>query len=132
MTHRNMSTPPARITPDAPPLGFREFVALVAALMALTALGIDSMLPALPAIGEALGAKTAHERPLVVTAFMIGFGVAQLEHGPLADRFGRKPVLGVALAAYVIANCVEAGSAERRVWTKCVSQWRTRWLPYQS
>ncbi|RIA37656.1 DHA1 family bicyclomycin/chloramphenicol resistance-like MFS transporter [Hephaestia caeni] len=111
MTHRNMSTQPARIAPDAPPLGFREFVALVAALMALTALGIDSMLPALPAIGDALGVKTANERQLVITAFLIGFGVAQLAHGPLADRFGRKPVLGVALAAYVIANFVAAFSA---------------------
>src|SRR3546814_13198470 len=69
------------------------------------------MLPALPAIGEALGVKTANERQLVVTAFLIGFGVAQLAHGPLADRFGRKPVLGVALAAYVIANFVAAFSA---------------------
>ena len=40
---------------DTPPLGFREFVALIAALMALTALGIDSMLPALPAIGDVAG-----------------------------------------------------------------------------
>src|SRR3546814_18540475 len=69
------------------------------------------MLPALPAIGEALGVKTANERQLVVTAFLIGFGVAQLAHGPLADRFGRKPVLGVALAAYVIATFVAAVSA---------------------
>src|SRR3546814_10990766 len=113
MTHRNMSTQPARITPDAPPLGFREFVALVAALMALTALGIDSMLPALPAIGEALGVKTANERQLVVTAFLIGFGVAQLAHGPLADRFGRKP-----------------RSEERRVGEECVRTFRSRGLPY--
>ncbi|WP_260599706.1 multidrug effflux MFS transporter [Sphingomonas endolithica] len=95
---------------NAPPLGFREFVALIAGLMALTALGIDSMLPALPAIGEALGVASANERQYVITAFLIGFGVAQLVHGPLADRFGRKPILGLALAAYVIANVVAAFS----------------------
>jgi DHA1 family bicyclomycin/chloramphenicol resistance-like MFS transporter len=35
--------------------GTREFVALMAALMASNALAIDSMLPALPAIGEGIG-----------------------------------------------------------------------------
>lgn len=95
---------------DTPPLGFREFVALIAALMALTALGIDSMLPALPAIGLSLNVATDNERQYIVTAFLIGFGVAQLVHGPLADRYGRKPVLGTALAAYVVANIVAAFS----------------------
>ncbi|MGH6617266.1 multidrug effflux MFS transporter [Sphingomonas sp.] len=95
---------------DTPPLGFREFVALIAALMALTALGIDSMLPALPAIGRSLDIVTDNERQFVITVFLIGFGVAQLVHGPLADRYGRKPVLGAALAAYVIANVVAAYS----------------------
>ena len=95
---------------DTPPLGFREFVALIAGLMALTALGIDSMLPALPAIGVSLNIATDNERQFVITAFLIGFGVAQLVHGPLADRYGRKPVLGIALAAYVVANVVAAFS----------------------
>ncbi|MEG3088051.1 multidrug effflux MFS transporter [Sphingomonas sp. PB4P5] len=96
---------------DSPPLGFREFVALIAGLMALTALGIDSMLPALPAIGESLGVTGANERQFIITVFLIGFGVAQLVHGPLADRYGRKPVLGIALAAYVVANIVAAFSS---------------------
>ena len=96
---------------DSPPLGFREFVALIAALMALTALGIDSMLPALPAIGESLGVAGANDRQFIITVFLIGFGVAQLVHGPLADRYGRKPVLGIALAAYVVANIVAAFSS---------------------
>ena len=102
---------------DAPamrgaPIGFVEFVALVASLMSLTALGIDSMLPALPAIGETLDVASANTRQFVVTAFVIGFGVAQLVHGPLADRFGRRTVLLWALGAYVVANmaCAIAGS----------------------
>ena len=47
--------------PAGAPIGFVEFVALVAALMSLTALGIDSMLPALPAIGESLGVAAENE-----------------------------------------------------------------------
>lgn len=90
------------------PIGFAEFVALVAALMALGALGIDAMLPALPAIGEALGVADANARQFVVTAFLLGFGVAQLVHGPLADRFGRRTLLIWALSAYVVANVAAA------------------------
>lgn len=86
------------------PLGFKEFVTLIACLMALTALGIDSMLPALPAIGAALDVAQENRRQFIITAFLIGFGVAQLVWGPLADRFGRKPVLTIALAAYVLTN----------------------------
>ncbi|MBY0582460.1 MAG: multidrug effflux MFS transporter [Sphingomonas sp.] len=93
---------------DRPPLGFVEFVALVAALMALTALGIDSMLPALPAIGDSLRIDSENQRQFVISAFLLGFGLAQLIHGPLADRYGRKPILTGALALYVIANAVAA------------------------
>ena len=96
------------------PIGFAEFVALAAALMSLTALGIDSMLPALPAIGDALGAPSPNARQYVITAFVAGFGVAQLVHGPLADRFGRRRVLLVTLTLYALANvlCAVAGSFE--------------------
>ena len=82
--------------------GTREFVALVAALMASNALAIDAMLPALPAIGEALGVAEENRRQLVITAYLLGFGVAQLVYGPLSDRFGRKRLLIGGLAIYGI------------------------------
>jgi len=93
------------------PIGFGEFVAMVAALMALGALGIDSMLPALPAIAASLGATAGNERQYVITAFMLGFSITQLAYGPLSDRYGRRPVLALALAAYVVTNIVAAASA---------------------
>ena len=92
------------------PIGFAEFVALTAALMSLTALGIDSMLPALPAIGESLDVASPNARQFVVTAFVAGFGVAQLAHGPLADRFGRRRMLIWTLSLYAIANALAAVS----------------------
>ena len=79
--------------------------------MSLTALGIDSMLPALPAIGQSLGVSSENNRQFIITAFLIGFGLAQLVHGPLADRFGRRTVLLFALAGYVVANAAAAVSA---------------------
>ncbi|HVJ03684.1 MAG TPA: MFS transporter, partial [Sphingomonas sp.] len=92
------------------PLRFGEFVALIAAMMALTALGIDSMLPALPAIGDSLDVTEANHRQFVITAYLIGFAFAQLIYGPVSDRFGRRPVLGVALLSYVVTCAVAAVS----------------------
>jgi len=92
------------------PIPMGEFVALIASIMALTALGIDSMLPALPAISDELGVSQPNHRQYVITAFMLGFAVAQLFHGPLADRYGRKPVIAIALAFYVVTNAVAAFS----------------------
>ncbi|MDF2996646.1 MAG: Bcr/CflA family efflux transporter [Xanthobacteraceae bacterium] len=89
-------------------MGFRQFVAYIAALMMTNALAIDSMLPALPEIGHALGIDTANHTQLVVTAYLLGFGVAQIIYGTLSDRFGRKPVLLFGLAIYVVASVVAA------------------------
>lgn len=87
-----------------------EFIALVAALMSLNALAIDVMLPALPYMGEALGVSHENDRQYVLTAYMLGFGCAQLAFGPLSDRFGRRSPLIVGLAIYVIAAFAAAFS----------------------
>jgi len=72
---------------------FGLFVALIAALMAVTPLGIDSMLPALPHIGRSLGISNENHQQWVIAVYVFGFGLAQIVYGPLSDRFGRKPVL---------------------------------------
>jgi len=92
--------------------GTSETIALLAGLMALNAFAIDVMIPALPDIGESLRVKAENHRQLVVVAYMIGFGSTQLVWGPLADRFGRKPVLaaGVFLYALFALLCAFAGS----------------------
>lgn len=82
--------------------GFAEFVCLIAVMMALNALAIDSMLPALPAIGADLNVVAENSRQWVITAYLLGFGVAQIVYGPLADRFGRKPVLLTGIAIYIL------------------------------
>jgi len=89
-------------------MGFREFVAFVAALMAMNALSIDSMLPALPDIGDALGIVEDNRRQWIITAYLLGFGGAQIVYGTLADRFGRKPVLLVGVGVYAVASFAAA------------------------
>jgi MFS transporter, DHA1 family, multidrug resistance protein len=94
--------------------GTKETVAMLAGLMALNAFAIDAMLPALPAIGTDLGVAEENRRQLVVVAYFFGFGSTQLIWGPLADRFGRKPVLvvGVLLYTFFAVLCGIAGSFE--------------------
>jgi len=98
---------------NSAPIRFAEFVALIAALMAVGALGIDTMLPAFPQFARDLNATPA-DLPLIIVTFSTGFGIAQIFHGPLADRFGRRPVLIGALAWYVVMNllCALAGSLD--------------------
>jgi DHA1 family bicyclomycin/chloramphenicol resistance-like MFS transporter len=76
--------------------------------MAVNALGVDLMLAALPEIGRELHAPGANAIQWIVTAYVAGFGLGQLLFGPLADRYGRKPVLLVALAGYVAASLFAA------------------------
>ena len=102
-----MSAPASPTTPH-PGLSFRGFVALIAMLMAVNALGIDSMLPALPAMGDALGIPHPNDRQWVISAYLLGFGVATLIYGPLADRFGRRPILIIPLLLYVVTSLFAA------------------------
>ena len=57
-------------------------------MMALTALSIDMMLPALPAIGEALGVMDPNDRQIVIISYVGGFSLGQLAYGRLSDKFG--------------------------------------------
>lgn len=84
-------------------IGFREFVALSAAMMSTQALAIDAMLPALPGIVTELHVANASHGQWVVTAYLVGIGTGQLLWGPLSDRFGRRPVLLSGFTLYVLA-----------------------------
>lgn len=89
----------------------REFIAFIAALMAVNALGVDLMLPALADIGHDLAVTAANHRQWVVIIYMVGFGAGQLLYGPLADRFGRRPILIGTLIGFVCASVFAASSA---------------------
>ena len=88
----------------------REFVAFIAAVMAVNALGVDLMLPALADIGSDLAVTAANHRQWVVTVYMVGFGAGQLVYGPLADRLGRRPILIGTLVGFVAASVFAASS----------------------
>jgi DHA1 family bicyclomycin/chloramphenicol resistance-like MFS transporter len=78
-----------------------EFVVLVSMMMSLSALSIDTMLPALPQIGRDLNVQSDNNRQLVVSTIFLGIAVGQLFLGPLSDKVGRKPAIYTGYALYI-------------------------------
>lgn len=92
----------------APETGFKlsrtEFIALMAALMAINALAIDVMLPALSEMGSSLGVLTANHHQYIISVYLLGFSISQLFYGPISDRFGRKVPLLIGIGIYVVTS----------------------------
>lgn len=67
--------------------------------------------PILPAISESLGI-CVENAGLLITAYMIPFGIFQIIFGPMADRFGKKQILTFSIAFFTVATglCAIAGS----------------------
>jgi DHA1 family bicyclomycin/chloramphenicol resistance-like MFS transporter len=82
-------------------LSFAEFVTLISLLMALTALSIDAILPALSQLGRELQVQNANDRQLVISMLFLGLAVGQLFFGPLSDSTGRKPAIYLGLALFM-------------------------------
>ena len=76
-------------------------------LLGIQPVTTDLYLPALPNLQRDLGASVAATQ-LTLSALIIGFGLAQLICGPLADRFGRRPVLLAGLAFYTVVSLLAA------------------------
>lgn len=91
--------------PESPamPIPRWEFVAMMAAIFGLQAMGIDVMLPALEIIADNYAIKNPNDQQLVIFAYILGFGFPQLFFGPIADRFGRKILLQLSLVGYFLS-----------------------------
>jgi len=105
--------PAPDMLPDQPVPGRSELVVMVAGLMALNALAIDIMLPALNEIAHAVGltaegVESDNRQQLIIFSYILGFGAPQILWGPITDRFGRRGPLFVSLIGYIImaALCI--------------------------
>lgn len=116
MAARTTKTIPLGETDALPGQGARPGLGLAILLTLLVAMGpvsTDLYLPSLPGIAADLGASKALVQ-LTVGLFIAGFAVMMLVCGPLADRFGRRPVLLCGLAVYVLASIACALAAD--IW----------------
>jgi DHA1 family bicyclomycin/chloramphenicol resistance-like MFS transporter len=97
------------ISPKSNPL---ELVLLLAMFTSIGALTIDLQLPAMPMILKSFGFSEANQQQWIITAYMLGFAVAQIFYGPVSDSVGRKPVLIFGLLVYILASliCIAAES----------------------
>ena len=91
---------PAALPPSGKRIGERQLIGMMALLMALNALGIDAVLPALDNLASDLGVA-GNSRQFVVGAYLLAAGLGALVPGSLADRFGRRPVLFTSLGLYI-------------------------------
>jgi len=77
----------------------------------LTALSIDTMLPALGEISADLNVREANDRQLILVFVFAGLASAQIFYGPLSDRFGRKPIIFVGLGIFALGAII-SGAAD--------------------
>jgi DHA1 family bicyclomycin/chloramphenicol resistance-like MFS transporter len=75
----------------------------LALLLGLQPVVTDLYLPALPLLARDLGAPMSATQ-LTMSALILAFGLSQLVWGPIADRFGRRPVLLTSLSLLVLAS----------------------------
>lgn len=99
------------------------FLAILCTLMAFASLSIDLYLPAMP-----LMAKELHgDVELTVTAFLVGFSIAQLIWGPISDSFGRRLPLYIGMLMFIVgsAGCALSKNMEQIVLWRIVQAFGT-------
>ncbi len=89
---------------------FRETVALLALMISLVALSIDTVLPALAQIGRDLGSARPNDNQYIIATLIFGMAAGQMFYGPLSDAIGRKPAIYLGFAIYIAGSVISAAT----------------------
>ncbi|WP_281968319.1 multidrug effflux MFS transporter [Roseovarius nanhaiticus] len=100
------------------PLPLTEFVIMLAMMISIVALSTDMMLPGLATIGHDLGVDDLNDTQLIVSSLFLGFACGQALAGPLSDTFGRKPVIYLGYAIFIL-GCLLSLTATS--WTAMIA-----------
>ena len=109
-----MSTVTGAALAPPPLLTALQAALVLALLLGLQPIITDLYLPALPLIAREFAAPLS-QMQMTMSALILAFGLMQLVWGPVADRFGRRPVLLLALALMVAAS-IGAALASSMPW----------------
>ncbi len=82
---------------------------LLVAIAMASPLALNAFVPAMPDAARALDADIGTIQ-LTFTAYLLTLAFGQLISGPLADYFGRRPVLLVGLGLHVAGSCLAASA----------------------
>lgn len=82
-------------------------VPLLGAIAATTPFGIDTYLPAMSQIANDLSTDMSMMQ-LTLSVFLAGYAAGLLFFGPMADIFGRRPVVLIGLAGFAISTLMLA------------------------
>lgn len=86
----------------------RNTILLILGLAGFTVMADNWVVsPILPAIAKSIGVPVT-SAGLLITAYMIPFGLFQLVFGPLADRYGKRQILNLAMLLFVFATALTA------------------------
>lgn len=77
-------------------------VVVLGLLAMLMPLSIDMYLPAMPQIASEFGVSAGSVQ-MTLSVYIFGFALGQLIYGPLADSFGRKPVIALGTLTFALA-----------------------------
>jgi len=83
-------------------LPVKEFIALMASMMALVALSIDAVLPALNEIINGLSILESNNAQLIISILFLGLAIGQIIFGTLSDFIGRKPAVSIGILIFVL------------------------------
>jgi DHA1 family bicyclomycin/chloramphenicol resistance-like MFS transporter len=84
-------------------LPLKLFLPLLASIVAITPFAVDSYLPAMAVIAKELNTDMSMMQ-LTLSLFLAGYAAGLLFFGPMADIFGRKPIVLLGLTGYVIST----------------------------
>lgn len=93
-------------------LPFNEFIGLMAMMMSLVALSIDTILPALEFIGQSMGNTNSNNNQFMITFFMIGLACGQIFFGPWSDSIGRRKAMLVGYSIFFIGSVLSIFSTD--------------------
>ncbi len=83
-----------------------EFVCLMAVLMSMVALTIDTVLPALDQIGSSLRVQDPNDNQLIIFTLFLGLALGQMLYGPVSDSFGRKKAIYLGIIIFIVGSII--------------------------